>query len=114
MQRALTKSKEERFQTTLEFAEGLKTWLNGSTTAELYLPKEDKTAAPPPEPAPAQSTPAAEPEPDPEPEAGPPSELTTGEGGGPSKGLVIGLVVGFSLLFLAVVALVIILMGFMT
>jgi serine/threonine-protein kinase len=123
MEKALRKDKDDRYQTTLEFAEGLKTWVNGSSDAALYLPHQEGGQAEPtpaPEPSspgasapevasPAPSAKAAPPEPTSEPRAG--SELVGSEGSGSKKGLVVGIVVGLTLLFIAIVALVIILLG---
>jgi len=110
MEKALNKNKDDRYQTTLEFAEALKSWVNGSPT-EHYLPSHGDAApsAPSqpdaaPAPAAAQDAPAAQ-VPDKSREI--PAEVETGL----SKGVVIGLVGGLVLLFITVVALVIILLG---
>ena len=115
MLKALTKDKENRYQTTLEFAEALKSWVNGSQ-AKHYLPAQaDAPAAAPAEPEPASAAaPAAAPaeEPAAEIEASDESrEISAEEDRGLSKGVVIGLVGGLVLLFVTVVALVIILLG---
>lgn len=114
MERALMKDKDERYQTTLEFAEALKTWVNGSSQAALYLPKQEDEATPQPAAAPQDGpAPAAAPSEGSEPPqaeaAGVPAEES-----GMSKGVVIGLVAGLLLLFGAVVALVFILLGMNT
>ncbi len=116
MERALTKDKENRYQTTIEFAEALKSWVNGSQ-AEHYLPSHgDAAPAAPAQPAPAPAPPAAQDAPAAEPpaELEPPDksrEISAEEPAGLSKGVVIGLVGGLVLLFVTVVALVIILLG---
>ncbi len=115
MERALTKNKDDRYQTTLEFAEALKSWVNGSQ-AEHYLPSHgDAAPAAPARPeapasAAAQDAPAAEPPAELEvPDKS--REIPAEEPTGLSKGVVIGLVGGLVLLFITVVALVIILLG---
>lgn len=123
MEKALRKDKDDRYQTTLEFAEALKTWVNGSTGASLYLPKneagEQPVQSPAPagqaqEPAPSAKAAPAVSEPAEAAQAHEQSEVTGTEGTGLSKGVVIGLVTGFVVLFLAIVVLVIILLGLST
>jgi serine/threonine-protein kinase len=116
MEKALTKDKANRYQTTLEFAEALKSWVNGSQ-ADHYLPS--KTEAAPA--APVEAAPAQEAEPPVQEAAAAPAadldvpdksrEIPAEEDKGLSKGVVFGLVGGLVLLFITVVALVIILLG---
>jgi serine/threonine-protein kinase len=114
MERALTKNKDDRYQTTLEFADALKSWVNGSQT-DHYLPSQGEAApAAPAQPeassAVAQEAPASEPPADLEaPDMS--REIPAEEEKGLSKGVVIGLVGGLVLLFVTVVTLVIILLG---
>lgn len=52
MQKALAKKRDDRFQTCHEFAEGLQTWLNGSSTVSVpaqVTTQQDAEAAPEPE-----------------------------------------------------------------
>jgi serine/threonine protein kinase len=122
MERALKKDRDERYQTTLEFAEALKSWVNGSTTAAMYLQRKDgqegaeqersaiRSASGSGPSTPAQAPSGPEP---PAPSVEAPSEAPI-EKAGLSRGLVVGLTAGLVLLFLAVVALVIMLLGFTT
>jgi len=112
MERALRKDKDERYQTTLEFADALMTWLNGSgVDLPLAVPAQTEAPAPAPaaeEPAararpPVQDAPAAK-----------ASEIVPERADRLGRGVVIGLVVGLGVLFVAVVVLVLLLLGFMT
>jgi serine/threonine-protein kinase len=118
MEKALTKDKENRYQTTIEFAEALKSWVNGSK-AEHYLPAHKAAASAAPAQPEAPAAPEASPPPQQAAGAEPADldvpdesrEISEKEETGLSKGVVFGLVGGLVLLFITVVALVIILLG---